>query len=104
MDHIPGGIHNNPNEEKRCQTQSIPKTNTVSERDFAQLDRFLREKPNATTITLESVILFNNNKTREWLLQKSDDQKAKIFSSARKMAPKLRKLYQKREISDSELN
>jgi len=54
------------------------------------------KKPNATTIALESLILFSNNKTREWLLQKSDDQKAKIFSSARKMSPKLRKLYQER--------
>ena len=78
-------------------------TQSVSETSL-NLTGFLREKPNATTITLESLILFNNNKTREWLLQKSDDQKAKIFSSARKMAPKLRKLYQKREISDSELN
>jgi len=84
VDHLPGGIHDNPSEEKRCQTQSVPKTNTVSERDFAQLDRFLREKPNATTIALESLILFSN-KTREWLLQNI------LFS---KMAPKLRKLYQ----------
>ena len=96
VDHLPGGVHDKPSEEKRCQTQSVPKTNTVSERDFAQLDRFLREKPNATTIALESLILFSNNKTREWLQQKSDEQKAKIFASARKMAPKLRQQYQAR--------
>ena len=96
VDHLPGGVHDKSSEEKRCQTQSVPKTNTVSERDFAQLDRFLREKPNATTVALESLILFSNNKTREWLQQKSDEQKAKIFASARKMVPKLRKQYQER--------
>ena len=96
VDHFPGGVHGKPSKEKRCQTQSVPMTNTVSERDFAQLDRFLREKPNATTIALESLILFSNNKTREWLQQKSDEQKAKIFASARKMAPKLRQQYQAR--------
>ena len=96
VDHLPGGVHDKPSEEKRCQTQSVPKTNTVSERDFAQLDRFLREKSNATTVALESLILFSNNKTREWLQQKGDEQKAKIFASARKMAPKLRKQYQER--------
>ena len=96
VDHLPGGVHDKPSEEKRCQTQSVPKTNTVSERDFAQLDRFLREKPNATTVALESLILFSNNKTREWLQQKSDEQKAKIFASARKMALKLGKQYQAR--------
>ena len=44
---------------------------------------------------LESLILFSN-KTRQWLQEKSDEQKAKIFASARKMAPKLRKQYQAR--------
>ena len=96
VDHLPRGVHDKPSEEKRCQTQSVPKSNTVSEQDFAQLDRFIREKPNATTIALESLILFSNNKTREWLQQKSDEQKAKIFASARKMAPKLRQQYQAR--------
>ena len=62
VDHLPGGVHDKPSEEKRCQTQSVPKTNTVSERDFAQLDRFLRVKPNATTVALESLILFSNKR------------------------------------------
>jgi len=35
VDHLP--------EEKRCQTQSVPKTNIVSERDFTQLECFLTE-------------------------------------------------------------
>ena len=37
-----------------AETKSVPKTNTISERDFAQLDRFLREKPNASILSLEA--------------------------------------------------
>ena len=36
---------------------SVPKTNVVSERDFAQLDRLLRQKLNASTLALEAMIL-----------------------------------------------
>ena len=45
------------------ETSSVPKANTVSECDFAKLDRLLREKPNASTLTLESTVLFSKNKT-----------------------------------------
>ena len=96
IDHLPGGIHDQPTEEYRNQVKSVPKTNTVSEMDFAQLDRYLREKPNATTIALESIVLFANNKTREWLMTKTENEKAKIFAAARMMAPKQRKLHQQR--------
>ena len=47
------------------ETKSVPKTNVVSERDFAQLDRLLREKPNASTLSLEGMIMLANNKTGE---------------------------------------
>ena len=42
-DHLPGGELNNPSLQLQEETKSVPKTNTVSERDFAKLDRLLRE-------------------------------------------------------------
>ena len=43
-----------------------------SERDFGRkLDRFLREKPNASTLSLEAMIMFTNNKTASWLNTKT---------------------------------
>ena len=42
------------------QTKSVPNTNAISERDFAQLDRLLREKPHSRTVALEGIILFVN--------------------------------------------
>ena len=40
-DHLPGGIYDNPSARLVSETKSVPKTNTVSERDFAKLDRLL---------------------------------------------------------------
>ena len=47
------------------ETKSTPKTNVISERDFAKFDRLLREKPNATTLSLEGMILFANNQVTQ---------------------------------------
>ena len=41
----------------RDTTASVP---AISERDFAKLDRLIREKPNASTLALEAHILFTN--------------------------------------------
>ena len=46
-DHLPGGKWEGASDSVRRQTKSVTKTNTVSERDFAKLDRLLREKRNA---------------------------------------------------------
>lgn len=75
------------------ETKSVKTTNTISERDFAQLDRLLREKPNATTIALEAHILFSNNRTSEWLEAKTPVERTKLFEEARKNAPQHRKRY-----------
>ena len=68
-DHLPGGKWEGTSDSVRKQTKSVTKTNTVSERDFAKLDRLLREKPNASLLALEGHILFSTNKTSKWLAQ-----------------------------------
>ena len=56
-DHLTGGEFDvELTEEEKKETASVPKTNTISERDFAQLDRLLKEKPNATTMALEASV------------------------------------------------
>ena len=40
-------------------TKSVPKTNVTPERDFAVLDRLMTQKPNATYIVLESLLLYS---------------------------------------------
>ena len=71
----------------------MPKTNVISERDFAKLDRLLHEKPNATTLCLEGMILFANNQTSHWLDSKSVEEKQDLLKKARSLAPEFKQLY-----------
>ena len=77
-------------------TASVPTTNTVSERDFAKLDRLLREKPHASTLALEAHILFANNKTSAWYASKSQEERKLLMETARKMSAKHKKTFKDR--------
>ena len=68
-EHLSNGKYDATNVSLVAETKSVLKTNTISERDFSQLDCFLREKPNASILSLE--VLFCNNKTASWLNDKS---------------------------------
>ena len=59
----------------------MPNTNVISERDFAKLDRLLREKPNATTLCLEGMID-----------SKPAEEKQDLFKKARSLAPEFKQL------------
>ena len=97
QDHLPGGAHCNPSAELINKTKSVSKTNVVSERDFGKLDRLLHEKPNATTLSLEAMILFSNNKTMNWLTSKSPKEVQHLLQTARKIAPEFRRLFKERK-------
>ena len=64
-EHLPEGKYENPSMQLTTETKSTPKTDVISERDFAKFDRLLREKPNATTLSLEGMILFANNQVTQ---------------------------------------
>ena len=67
MEEVLHGKLYNPSEELRNEVAMAPTTNSVSKRVFGSFDRYMREKPNATTFNLESTILFETNKTSSWL-------------------------------------
>ena len=92
-DHLPGGVHDNPCAQLQEETKSVPKTNVISERDFGQLDRLLREKPNASTLSLEAMVLFSNNKTAQWLNSKPQAEVKVLLQKARNAAPEFKQLY-----------
>ena len=48
----------------------------------AKLDRLLCEKPNATTLCLEGMIVFANNKTSAWLEAKTPEEKEDLLKKA----------------------
>jgi len=59
--YLPGGAHRVPSTQRTVETLSVSKSNVVSERDFAKLDRLLCEKPNSTTLSLKAMICFPEN-------------------------------------------
>ncbi|VDI62003.1 Hypothetical predicted protein [Mytilus galloprovincialis] len=79
-------------------SRNVSTTNIISERDFANLDRLTREKPNANTIAVEGMILFTNNKTLQWFDSLNHDKKTEVFKIARENAPKMIKNYRKQKI------
>ena len=83
-DHLEGGWFASPAPEVSQLSQSVPKTNRLSEKDFAQLDFHMRDKPNASLVALEGIILFVNNKTGDWLRGKSEKERDSLFEAARK--------------------
>ena len=81
-------------EADRSQTLSVKNTNTVSERDFAKLDRLIREKPHSTVLALEAHILFSNNKTSSWFASQTPEVQSELMETARRMGHKHKKKFQ----------
>ena len=102
IDHLPGGKHHSVTDESVIEeTRSVPTTNIAPERDFAVLDRLVREKPNASVVALESMILYSHNKTSLWLDKQSPVDRKKLFDAARKLAPEVRKrLNERRKVME----
>lgn len=99
IDHLPGGeFHSVSDTQMFDEAKSVPKTNVTPERDFAVLDRLLSQKPNATFIALESLLLFSHNKTSTWLYSKTPQERERLLQAARTMTSVHRANFQKRRV------
>ena len=83
FEHLPGGKYHTPTEEVKLAAANVPKTNNVSERDFAQLDRLQRISPNGNLNFLQSKIATQNNKTVTWLDGKDSEEQQKLVAGVR---------------------
>ena len=79
------------------ETSTVPKTNVISERDFGQLDRLLRSKPNASTLAIEALIMMSNNRPLDWLSFRTQEEQTTILQVARKLVPEHRRLEKARK-------
>ena len=85
-DHLKGGkygVSSQP-EDLLSETQSVVKTNVGPERDFGMLDRLMVEKPRATSIVLEGIVMFNKNQTGTWRDNLPQDKKELVMQLAKK--------------------
>ena len=76
MEEVLQGKKQNPSDKLRKEVAMEPPTNSVSERVIGSFDRYMREKLNATTLNLESTILFEKSKI--YFLVNSLDTSTKI--------------------------
>ena len=98
LDHLPGGkYHSVEDNDAVEELSSVPTTNVSPERDFAVLDRLMREKPNASNIALESMILYSRNKTASWLQQKEPEKRQELLQVARTLAPAVKENFKRRK-------
>ena len=78
-DHLPGGKFHVIS---AIDTNSVATTNVVSKRTFAQLDRLKREKPNASVLAMEGMVLFATNKTAAWPQTQTSERRKHLLDSA----------------------
>ena len=96
-DHLSGGKYFASNNETRSDLQNCPTTNIVSERDFARYDQKLTQKPTLSDKAVCGVIMFNNNKSGDWLDQKSKSEIENLVKIARYNKHDRIKKYKKRK-------
>ena len=89
---LEGNLHD-PSDELREETKNAPTTNAASKRIFSSFDRFIRERPHATTLNLESTILKQTKLQHGSGLD--DSTKKHYMEIARKSAKTVLKDYQK---------
>ena len=96
-DQLPGGEHFIPSAELVEQAKSCSSHNISGERVFGKLDFNLKKAPNAKIDYLESKIIYAENRTSQWIMQKSEKEKDALIAVARastqKNIPQVRQLY-----------
>ena len=95
-DQLPGGKYWDLDISTASKFTNVPATNVIGERDFAWLDFLVRQKPSARTITLETIIMWVNNGTMEWLDNLEPGTKSRYMESARSHAPEILQKYREK--------
>ncbi|CAG2192052.1 unnamed protein product [Mytilus edulis] len=81
-DFLPSGKFFEPSDNSMESTKSCPSNNISVERVFGQLDAELKRAPHCSLRTVESKLLYKNNKTAEWLKEKKESEKGEIINEA----------------------
>ena len=96
-DQLPGGIYYKPDHHVMQETAVVPKENIISEQDFAQLDKQLEQTPNISRVAVSGLVCFINNKTPEYLVNLSQEEKHKMIKRAIQEAPKKQVAYREKK-------
>ena len=55
----------------------------MPERDFGMLDRLLAQKPNATTLVCEGILMYTKNDTKSWRASLTPEKRAAVMKMTR---------------------
>ena len=75
--------------EMEHECKNAPRTNVAPERDFGMLDRLLAQKPNATTLVAEGVVMFTKNDTKCWRDSLTPQKREEVMKIAQVSKPQL---------------
>ena len=95
-DQLPGGKFHVPDEAVYEETALCPRSNVLSERDFAQMDRKVKQKPNISTLAASGMIMYVNNRTGAWLCRKDDESQQRLLQQVVTLAPELVKSFKEK--------
>ena len=93
---LPGGVFDNPSDVLREQVQGTSTTNALSERCFGMSDTLMRAQPNATTLNIESTVLFKQKNKHDWISNMSNEDLQLYTEFARKSANQAKADYKDR--------
>jgi hypothetical protein len=62
------------------------------------MDYILHQKPNISTITTESFIMYSHNKTAKWLNAKSTAEKNALFRTVKKQSHQVKEEFRQRQL------
>ena len=98
-DHLKGGKYDiTPTPESLAEQKSVMKTNVMPLRDFGMLDRLIMDKPRATTLVLEGIIMFNKNQTGSWRGKLPQEKRKEVLTLARQTKEKQKALFADRQL------
>ena len=93
---LPGGKFHVPDEGVYEETALCPRSNVLSERGFAQMDRKVKQKPNIITLAASGMIVYVNKRTGAWVYTKDDKSQQRLLQQVVTLAPKLVKSFKEK--------
>ena len=97
-DHYSDLINTEFSDKDKEETNSTIKHNKFAERVFAYTDFLLRTKPNIQHLSMEAYIMFGLNRTGEWLMKKTDEERKSLIHKAMEEREEMHKKYTERRI------
>ena len=97
-DHYSDLINTEFSDKDKEETKSTIKHNKFAERVFAYTDFLLRTKPNIQHLSMEAYIMFGLNRTGEWLMKKTDEERKSLIHKAMEEREEMHKKYTERRI------